>query len=142
MKKLIVIDSELHEVNSIKSWGYGIDIETDQGDYKIFDTREEAGEQAKEYWRDMMENDPSEFTCIVGEENLIKWALGQSAGPGTSKVNSVQEWLDLWLDLPEEQWASYDGTERSVDSMNNNLRRELEEHFSFEVHELVVYRTN
>ncbi len=77
---------------------------------------DEAGEQAKKYWKDMAENDPKELACIVGEETLIQWGLGRCAGPGSTQVKSLEEWLDLWLTTPEEQWASYDGDEQEVES--------------------------
>jgi hypothetical protein len=62
----------------------------------------------------MAKDDPEEFAAMVGAETLTKWALGQAAGPGTSKVCSLDEWLDLWLDTPAEQWASYDSQELGV----------------------------
>lgn len=51
----------------------------------------------------------------VGAENLVLWALGQPAGPGTTQVNSLEEWFDLFADNPEEHWASEDMTERSIE---------------------------
>ena len=68
----------------------------------------------REYWQDMAENDPSEFTCIVGADTLIKWALGRSAGPGSHHVCSLDEWLDLMAENPEGHLASYDGCECEV----------------------------
>jgi hypothetical protein len=73
----------------------------------------------------MAENDPREFTCMVGETTLVKWGLGQMAGPGTTQVRSLEEWLDLWLTIPEEQWASYDGNELDVEYVSPALEAEL-----------------
>lgn len=80
-------------------------------EYLLFESSENAGEAARDYWEDMANNDLKELACIIGDEVLIQWGLGQSAGPGYSKVRGLDEWLDLWLDTPEEQWAGYDGEE-------------------------------
>lgn len=95
-------------------WTNGLQhITTEDGqEFYIFESSEAAGEAAREYWEDMADNDKEEFTCLVGSENLIEWALGNAAGPGYSKVNSLEDWFELWEDVPEEQFASYDGTER------------------------------
>jgi len=39
----------------------------------------------------------------LGAETLIRWALGMPAGPGSRQVRSLNEWLDLWLETPEEE---------------------------------------
>jgi len=116
--------------NDINEYGYTY-IEADGAEYMVFADTEDAGEQAREYWADMAENDPIEFACIVGEETLIQWGMGHFAGPGTTKVESLGEWLDLWLDTPEEHWASYDGDECSFECKHPDL-----DHFT------VAYRTN
>lgn len=82
--------------------------------YYLFEDSTVAGEIAKEYWEDLSEDDPEEFECLVGAHNLISWAKGEYAGPGSTQVDSLSEWFDLWLDTPEEHWASYDGCEREV----------------------------
>jgi hypothetical protein len=88
-------------------------IETEDGrEFYIAESSEEAGDAAREYWEDMAHNDPREFTCMVGEETLIQWGLGNYAGPGYTQVSSLNEWLDLWNDTPEEHFASYDQAER------------------------------
>ncbi len=73
----------------------------------------------------MAQDDPANFTCMVGEQNLIAWGLGQSAGPGSTAVNSLNEWLDLWLDTPSEHWAGYDGHEYEVEGASEALVDEL-----------------
>lgn len=88
-------------------------IELEDGrEFYIARDNTHAGEKAKEYWEDMAYNDPREFTCMVGEETLIQWGLGNCAGPGYSKVGSLHEWLDLWLDTPEEFFAQHDHKKR------------------------------
>ena len=113
-ERLIKIDGKLYHVTDYREYG-AIEIVTEEGEeFVLFQSEEDAGEQAKEYWEDLAINDPQEFTCLVGEETLVQWGLGQWGGPGSTKVQSLHEWLDLWLDTPEEHWASYDGLEREV----------------------------
>jgi len=112
-------------------YGYGKEITTNDGEFVIFEDADWAGESAREYWEDLAKNDPEEFACIVGEETLIAWALGQWAGPGTSQVRSLNEWLDLWLDTPEEHFASWDGEEREFHSLHPDYQDYT-----------VAYRTN
>jgi hypothetical protein len=88
-------------------------IDTEQGpEFYIAESSEDAGEKAREYWEDMADEDPNEFACLVGTETLIQWNLGNYAGPGSTQVQSLKEWLDLHLNIPEECFASYDGEER------------------------------
>ena len=95
------------------------------GEYYVAEDSEQAGKRAREYWEDMARNDPKEFACIVSEEVLVSWALGRNAGPGRSKVSSLEEWLDLHLDCPEEQWGGYDGSEIEVEGVSDKLEEEL-----------------
>lgn len=53
------------------------------------------------------------------------WALGNPAGPGSTQVESLEEWLDLWLDTPEEEFASYDGEEVEASEADEELIEEL-----------------
>lgn len=111
MEKLI-IDGGVVTVNNITENNDGFYLECDNGcEYIAFDCQETAGEAARQYWVEMAEHDKEEFKCMVGTDNLIAWGLGEYAGPGTTKVQSLDEWLELWLDTPAEQWASYDGEE-------------------------------
>jgi hypothetical protein len=71
----------------------------------VAESEEDAGERARSYWADMAENDPKEFVCLVGSDTLVQWALGQWAGPGSTSVRSLDEWLDLHKDNPEEHWG-------------------------------------
>ena len=121
----ITIDGETLEVESVHNNGYLPMLRTEGGDYYIAEDSEEAGRAARRYWADMAENDPAEFTYIVGESTLVAWALGQSAGPGSVGVNSLNEWLDLYLDIPEEQWAGCDGVERVARGPSYELLAEL-----------------
>jgi hypothetical protein len=112
----IRIDGELYNVSGVHTYGTLPVIETEEGEeFYLAESTEKAGEAAREYWENMAQDDPREFTCMVGEETLIAWGLGQSAGPGSTWVNSLEDWLDLWLDTPEEHFASYDSNEREVE---------------------------
>jgi len=118
---------------------YDNEIHADGMDLLIYESREAAGQAARDRWEDMARNDPSEFTCMVGESTLVAWALGQYAGPGTSQVKNLEEWLDLFLDAPEEELASYDGAELDVDRISTALCEELGIEPS---DSMVAYRTN
>jgi hypothetical protein len=107
------------EVDDVSTCGYGIMITSGNMEFYIFPSREEAGRAARKYWEDMAYFDKAEFVCIVGEETLVSWALGEFAGPGYTHVSSLEEWLDLWLDVPEEQWAGYDGSELDVERIGH-----------------------
>ena len=103
------------EIVSVNDYGAGTYINLADGtEWVVFESREDAGKEAREYWSDMAEHDPAEFTCMVGESTLISWGLGRADGPGTTKVRSLSEWLDLWPNTPEEHFASYDGDEVRV----------------------------
>ena len=135
MKNLIVIDNEVLEVTDVND-NY---IEIENGtEYIIFKDQGSAGESARDYWEDMAKNDKSEFVCMVGEETLIDWCLSNLAGPGSTKVSSLEDWLDLWLDIPEEHFASYDGEEIGDIRFNKNLSNEL----GFDYSNAVIYRVN
>jgi hypothetical protein len=86
---------------------------------------EEAGEAAREYWRNLAETDPREFARIVGEDTLISWALGQYAGPGYEKVRSLEEWLDVVAENAEEELATYDHWARGVEEADEELEKNL-----------------
>jgi len=95
----------------------------DGREYYIATDSEDAGKAAKKYWEEMARSDPVELRAMIGDEVLVKWALGESAGPGTTAVNSLEEWFDLWLNVPEEQWASYDGTENEFKSEHPDFKK-------------------
>ena len=141
MAMRVRIDGEDYEVERIQTYGALLMIETDGGDFYIAKDSEQAGEAAYEYWKDMARNDPKEFTALVGEEALVQWGLGQYAGPGTTQVQGLEEWLDLWRNIPEEQWASYDGTEQDVERINKELKEALEDE-GIDWKPTVAYRWN
>lgn len=122
----ITIDGEVRIIAQIHRYGGLPLVETRGGwTYFVAENAEAAGEAAREYWEDLARNDKREFVCVVGEETLVDWALGNYAGPGSNKVPNLEAWLDLWLDTPEEHWARYDGRERTVTQVGRALEEEL-----------------
>jgi hypothetical protein len=98
-------------------------VETEDGErreYFIFPSSEVAGELAMQMWRKSLlsgfdSGDPEKVQSAVnnivghvGKETLVRWALGLSAGHGTSQVASLEEWFELFKENPEEEWASDD----------------------------------
>ena len=94
--------------NDIASYGIGGSVELDTGRYgtevHLFKDKEEAGKYARDYWKDFIDDDNETAGEMLGVSTLIAWALGKPAGPGTSKVRSLEEWLDLYLDRPDEHF--------------------------------------
>lgn len=133
MIKALINDEEVEFDGEKKlNYGEGWGIELENGEeYFLFKDSELAGDAARIYWEDMAQDDPEEFTCIVGKESLIAWCLGQSAGPGMVGVNSLEDWFNLVASVPEEHWASYDSLEREFKC----------DHPDFEKY-TVAYRTN
>ena len=108
--------------DDVSTNGIGGTAELPTGSYgtevHLFKDEEQAGEYARDYWKDFIEGDPTEAVEILGAENLIRWALGQFAGPGTTQVRSLEEWLDLYLDAPDEhfEYGPYD-----IEAIGENL---------------------
>lgn len=123
----IKIDNETMEVIQINFYSGNLEVETDNGEYVIFKSQEDAGKAAREYWVDLAEYDEQEFMYLVGEGNLLKWAMGKSAGPGSTQVESLEDWFDLWLDTPEEHFGRYDGNECEVNFISRDFLRELDD---------------
>lgn len=119
------IDGEVVEVDRVRKGGYLPLIEEGRAEYYLAEDHDEAGKAARKYWKDLAENDPEEFVTLVGKETLVKWAMGQRAGPGSTQVRNLEEWLDLWLDTPEEEFAGYDGEECDVTDADEELIEEL-----------------
>ena len=116
----ITIDGKVYHVTETCDFGYLPMIETEEGpEFYLAENTEEAGKAARKSYAGMAEKDPRELTALVGEETLVEWALGHSAGPGSTGVSSLEEWLDLWLDTPEEEFASYDGIARDVEAVDS-----------------------
>ena len=120
----VKIDGEILVIDEIYLGGDLPMVKCGSQEFYVAESSEDAGRAARERWAEMAASDPREFTCLVGEETLVRWALGQWAGPGSTQVRSLEEWLDLHLTCPEEEFASYDGDEREV-TRSGYLRDEL-----------------
>lgn len=105
------------------SFGYVVEPRGTYNRFFLFPTEEDAGKYVREHWADYVEDDPDEAIQILGAENLIRWGLGQEAGPGSVKVKSLKEWLDLHLDCWDEHFESV----FEVDTVSEDL----EELFGF-----------
>ena len=127
------IDGEVLDVD-VYSYEYAM-VSSGNREWYVFQDTEQAGEEAREYWENMARYDQAEFACLIGESTLIEWALGNYAGPGSTKVTSLKEWLDLWLNTPEEQWALYDGIE-----LEGTVSKEVMEELGFSAKYVVFYR--
>lgn len=118
--------------------GYGYNMfQHGNREWYVFQNEELAGEAAREYWKDLAENDSSEFADMVGVYVLVQWGLGHYASPGSSSVKSLEEWLDLWLTVPEEQWATYDGT-----TIYGTVSKDVMDDLGFDEKDVVFYRAN
>jgi hypothetical protein len=84
--------------SNIEHWKNSVVVEGEDGIFQIFDSEESAGQEAREYWENYITESPAEeVASILGTNTLIAWALGKYAGPGTTKVKNLNEWLDLYL---------------------------------------------
>lgn len=124
----IVIDNECYDVRKVHNYGYLPEVDCGEATFIVAKSSQAAGKKAKAYWKDLAENDPREFSSLVGEKTLVAWGRGEYAGPGYSQVNSLKKWLNLWKDTPEEQWASYDSTERDVTPYRDLCEKDPDNH--------------
>lgn len=108
----IKIDGEILEVIRVFDGGYLPMVETNGGDFYVARDEEEAGEKASEYWQDMADNDPEEFACIIGAERLVQWGMNRCDSFG---IRNFADFLNRVAQVPEEEWAGYDGNPRTVD---------------------------
>ena len=106
----IIIDGELMDVDSVHTGGYLPNVYIGKMDFYVAMNEEDAGKATRKYWQEMAENDKREFLAIIGEERLVGWALGESDNFGCSSLN---DFLDIVEEHPEEEFGSYDGS--SVD---------------------------
>ena len=113
-------------VDDIHEYGELPQLDLNDGtEWMVAEDNEAAGEAAKKRWKDMAKHDPKEFATMVGEDTLVSWALGHSAGPGAVSATSLDEWLDVVADHPEEEFASYDSTEVDVKAVSEAVVDEL-----------------
>ena len=140
----IKLEGETFRIEDINTEGYLPLLEvTDGCEYYFAESHNQAGEKAREYWEEMAFSDPEELACIIGTETLIQWGLNQYASPGSIPVQNLAEWLDLWLDVPEEQWASYNGEEMEGCRLSPSACEELGIEFDLQAEtHYCLYRHN
>ena len=119
----VVIDQSEYEIEDILDGD--VLLTTCWEEYRVFESSHEAGEKAKEYWKELAEYDSEEFTCIVWKDNLVSWCLWRYGWPWNEKTKSLDDWFDLHIDYPEEYHASYDSTEREVNDIGDILSEQL-----------------
>ena len=113
----IKLDQELYRKNfytiaidSIQPREYGacVDLRDEGGSHicelRLFKSEEDAGQSARDYWEEYIRDDRETAIELLGAANLLSWALGEAAGPGSTKVKSLKDWLDLYLDDPSEHF--------------------------------------
>ena len=99
------------------SHGYMVEPRGLRHTFYVFADEDEAGRHVRDYWQDFIESDPDEAVNMLGAENLIQWALGRAAGPGSAKVCSLKEWLDLHL----SGWDEHFEDVYEVDAISEDL---------------------
>ena len=107
----LYIDGHPVDIDAVYHGGYLPTICDGSQCWYVAKDAESAGEAVSEYYRDMARNDKREFACLIGDERLIQWALGESDSFG---ISSLEEFLDRVADYPEEHWGSWDGSELEV----------------------------
>ncbi len=135
--QFILINGVAYPIVDIYEGGYLPILSTGCKEFTVAQDSEHAGEKVEEYYRDTLENDKEQFKYLVGEDNLLSWSLGEMAGPGSTKVRSLEDWFELVAEYPEEQWASCDGLEVEAE-----ISPALQEELGFDSPLIVAYRSN
>ena len=109
----VKIEDELMTVVDVCGYGFGDlqMVEMDNGEEYYIANLGDAEKAVYDYWKDMARNDKREFTCIIGEERLVQWALGESDSFG---IDSLEEFCKINADYCEETLATYDSNAREV----------------------------
>ena len=118
----IIFDDEEFDEFDVKEQNDPLTVEIGSREYVLFESEFNAGEAAAEYWRDMAKDDQKEFAAIIGEDRLVKWALGESDRFG---ISSLDEFLENASENPAEHHASYDGNEIEVQAVSDGLENSL-----------------
>jgi len=108
--------------SSETSFGYIVEPRGQTCEYfYLFASEDDAGKHVREYWSELIQDDPREAVDILGADTLIEWALGRPAGPGHYKVHSLEEWLDLYLTDWHEHFEDY----QYVDAISDDLEEAI-----------------
>lgn len=97
------IETEVDEIN----WSDDVIITTDGNEYRLFQCREDAESEVRDFWNDTSDK---ELIAIIGTENIVRMLRwGES--------------LDDWIEAQdvEAHLASYDGAEHEFESEHDEL---------------------
>lgn len=108
------IDYQVQDITNIYEDAFGLCVCIGDEEWYVFLSIEDAEEAVSCYWEDMMQHDPEEFVCIIGEKRLYQWALNQFDEFG---ISSAEEFFDTSKRYCEETLASYDGKEHEIDGI-------------------------
>jgi hypothetical protein len=118
----IIFDGEAFDLDAVTGSNHLDTVVCGSRDWYLFSDSETAGKAVAKYWKDMAYTDRREFACIIGEERLVQWALGESDSFG---ISSLDDFFEVAADHPEEHWASYDGDEIEVDGASLDVQNEI-----------------
>jgi len=132
----LTLDQESHPypIHSISTHSTLPLLDTGDIEFYVAPDYETAEEKAREYYLTM---DTDDLIEVVGKEALINWALGKPYAPGNVSVNSLEEWLDLSLDAPEEVFSGYDGSFYEA-----TISQSLADELGYSQREVVVFRNS
>jgi hypothetical protein len=115
----IKLDKQLYRKNfytiaidSIQSKEFGatVDLRDEGGNHicelHLFKNMEQAGKDARDYWEEYVHGDRQMAIELLGVDTLMSWAYGELGGPGSVKVKNLEDWLDLYLENPDEHFES------------------------------------
>jgi hypothetical protein len=98
----IQVNDKKYNVKEHKRFDSGHMLITEEGKtFIVFKSKSEAGSSSKIFWKSLATKNPYVFLESFGGSYaeagavLLKWSLGEKAGPGTGKIKSLKEWFDL-----------------------------------------------
>jgi len=105
MKTIRVAEKD-YQIKEHKPFESGHMLISDEGKtFIVFKSKSEAGTSSKSFWKNLASKNPYIFLEAFGGAYtnpyaeagvvLLKWALGEKAGPGSGKLKSIKEWFDL-----------------------------------------------
>jgi hypothetical protein len=123
--KSIQVNNKKYVVKEHKHLDSGHMLLTEEGKtFIVFKSKSEAGSSSKTFWKSLASKNPYVFLEALGGGNyatagaiLLKWSLGEKAGPGEGKIKSLKEWFDL-LDK-EPHYGKEEKCELSTDLIND-----------------------
>ena len=154
MRNMIAITTgektEAVEIIDMKETSYsrGIILDLDNGEeWYLFPSRDAAGEEAAENWREMAKHDAESLAEMVGLSVLVNWALGKADGPGQDKTaKSLDEWIcNVVAEHPEEELGRYNGKEVPASGWKWSRAAQgaiAEEIGDWNIENAVLYRSN